>query len=113
LEKAKQARIHQLGFVSSLAQALETWLAEVPARIEEVAQIRSGKEDENYEQFILSVKKLYPNFDSVKISNLYIKFRAHQLSATPHPFGQALLQEVEGDSLLTDVILANRAILDY
>jgi hypothetical protein len=59
------------------------------------------------------VKKVYPNFDSVKISNLYIKYRAHQLHATPHPFGQALLQEVEGDSLLTDVILTNRVILDY
>ena len=71
------------------------------------------KEEDNYEQFILNVKKVYPNFDSVKISNLFIKFRAHQLRSTPNPFGVALLEEVEGDSLLVDVILANRVILDY
>ena len=71
------------------------------------------KEEDNYEQFILNVKKVYPNFDSVKISNLYIKFRAHQLRSTLNPFGVALLEDVEGDSLLVDVILANRVILDY
>ena len=52
------------------------------------------------------MKKLCPNLDAVRISNIYIRYVENVKKSRKYAFGKAVVEEVEND-LLTEVILNN------
>jgi hypothetical protein len=66
---------------------------------------------DNYESFIGTVKRLSPQLDSVRISNIYIRYNQNVDTRQSYPFGRAVLAEVQED-LLSEVVLNNTSVLE-
>ena len=60
-----------------------------------------------------AVKKLYATLDTIRISNVYIRYMQNLHSnLTQHPFGHAVIDEFKHDSLLLDVVLNNSVVIE-
>jgi hypothetical protein len=57
------------------------------------------------------MKKLYSNLDSIRISNIYIRYAENLQERAPLPLGRAVMLEIESD-LLQEVILTNTGLLE-
>ena len=94
---------------------IDTFIRDIaPKKVEEFLRKSNGQAttfENNYEQFMQLIKRLYNGLDSVRISNMYIRYSSNLLESRVSPFGNAVIQEFESD-LLQEVILCNTAILD-
>jgi hypothetical protein len=67
---------------------------------------------DNFEHFLQVVKRLSSTLDTVRISNLFIRY-LQNVPHTANPFGQAVLAEAALSSdLLHELILNNSPVLD-
>jgi hypothetical protein len=55
--------------------SLDSYMAEsLPFKLEQLRErLLESHETDNYERFLSQVKKLYPNIDSIKSSNMLIR----------------------------------------
>ena len=118
VSQAKAAKIPALAFIHSLALAVDSYYSkEAPMRLEEFFKINYGSHsnfsNDNYEHFIQTVKKIYQGADSVKLSTLYIKYSENVIEKRENPFGQAFLDEIDGESALAEIIFTNNSFLDH
>lgn len=110
---AKNTKLPSLAFYHALFLAAERYLTTIaPGKLQDFLTrtcmqlaIPMASLPDNYENFLQVVKRLHPSLDTVRISNIYIRYMKGGA------FGQAVLEELDGP-LQLEILFNNAAVLD-
>eukprot|EP00347_Sterkiella_histriomuscorum_P012963 403366543 len=111
-EIVKTAKISSFSYLYALLLSLINFVENVaPLKIQGFIERNCLlNDDDDYEQFIIAMKRIYAQFDSVRISNIQIRYHHFKQQKIQYPLGRAVIEEIEND-LLNEVVFNNNAVM--
>eukprot|EP00347_Sterkiella_histriomuscorum_P010484 403376105 len=111
-ELVKTAKISSFSYLYALLLSLINFIENIaPLKIQGFIERNCLlNDDDDYEQFIITIKRIYAQFDSVRISNIQIRYHHLKQQKVLYPLGRAVIEEIEND-LLNEVVFNNNAVM--